>query len=63
MLVLTRKVNEQVVFVLGGRVVAETTVIRAPGVSVRLGFDAPPDVEIFRKEVWERIQCGEEEGS
>jgi carbon storage regulator len=52
MLVLTRKTNEKIV--IGDNVVI--TVVDVRGDRVRLGFEAPQDVEIHRQEVYERIQ-------
>lgn len=53
MLVLTRKLEE--VIVIGGRV--EVHVLGIQGDQVRLGFSAPRDIPIFRKEVFEEIQA------
>lgn len=52
MLVLSRKKDESVV--VNGNVVV--TVIDIRGDKVRLGFEAPQDVSVHRKEVWEAIQ-------
>src|SRR5580704_14742366 len=49
MLVLTRKVGEQIVIDDNIRV----TVLAINGHSIRLGFTAPPDVSIFRQELCE----------
>lgn len=53
MLVLTRKLEE--IVVIGGRV--EVQVLGIHGDQVRLGFSAPHDVSIFRKEVFEEIEA------
>lgn len=52
MLVLSRKKNEQVV--IAGNVVI--TVVDIRGDKVRLGVEAPADVSVHRKEVYEAIQ-------
>ena len=51
MLVLSRKEGEQIV--IGGGIVI--TVIESHGNQVRLGFTAPNDVSILRKEITEKI--------
>lgn len=52
MLVLTRKSNESVV--LGNNI--EVKVLAVRGDQVSLGFSAPADMRIHRKEVYEAIQ-------
>jgi len=47
MLVLTRKVNESVV--IGNEV--RVVVLETASGGVKLGFDAPPDVSIYREEL------------
>ncbi|MBY0523178.1 MAG: carbon storage regulator CsrA [Gemmataceae bacterium] len=47
MLVLTRRIGEEIVIADDIRV----TVIAISGNSVRLGFTAPPDVTIYREEL------------
>lgn len=55
MLVLTRKPNERIII---GDVVKITIVgIRSDG-GVRIGIEAPPDVDVHREEIWNRIQEG-----
>jgi carbon storage regulator len=51
MLILTRKIGESVVI---GNNVRVTVIDRSPGV-VRLGFEAPPDVSIYREEIHKEI--------
>jgi len=51
MLVLTRKKNEQLVI---GDVVV--TIIEIRGDKIRLGIEAPMDVPVHRKEVYDAIQ-------
>ena len=52
MLVLTRKVGEQIVIGEDIRV----TVVAIRGEKVRLGFTAPDEVPIHREEVYQRIR-------
>jgi len=51
MLVLSRKRNEQVV--IGGTVVV--TIVEIRGDKVRLGIEAPKEVSVHRREVWDAI--------
>ena len=53
MLVLTRKSNQSVI--LGDGI--EVTVLSVRGDQVSLGFSAPADMRIHRKEVFEAIQA------
>jgi carbon storage regulator len=52
MLILTRKVGESVK--VGDHVTV--TVIAVKGNQVRLGINAPRDVEVHREEIYERVQ-------
>jgi len=52
MLVLSRKIGEKVVFPQHEVLL---TVLDVRGERVRLGIVAPPNVRVFRHEVWERI--------
>jgi carbon storage regulator len=51
MLVLTRKPGESIVV---GNTIRITVVELSPG-TVRLGFEAPPDVSIYREEIYNEI--------
>lgn len=51
MLILTRKPGEAIV--LGNNV--RISVLEIGGGLVRLGFDAPPDVSIYREEIYREI--------
>jgi carbon storage regulator len=51
MLVLSRKVNEQII-ISGG---ISVTVVRIEGDAVKLGFDAPREIRVNRKEVQDAI--------
>jgi carbon storage regulator len=59
MLVLSRKKNESIV--INDNIVV--TVIDIRGDKVRLGFTAPNDVPIHRKEVYEAIKRSEAAGN
>lgn len=52
MLILTRKLNESVV--IGDDI--KITVLEIGDGTVRIGFEAPRDVEIFREEVYKEIK-------
>ena len=52
MLVLTRRLGERLV--IGDDIVV--TICGVRGDQVRLGFTAPNDVPIYRKEIYERIK-------
>jgi carbon storage regulator len=51
MLILSRKLNEQIV--IGDRIVVTVVAIR--GGNVRLGVEAPSDVPVHRQEVYEAL--------
>jgi len=57
MLVLSRKRGERIV--IGSNVVL--TVVDVHGDRVKLAFDAPMNIPIFREEVYRQIQCEEQE--
>jgi len=51
-LVLSRKKGEQIV-------ISDTitiTIVEIRGDKVRIGIEAPPDVEVHRQEVWDAIK-------
>jgi carbon storage regulator len=52
MLILTRRVGETLM--IGNNVTV--TVVGLNGNQVRLGINAPKDVEVHREEVYERVQ-------
>ena len=52
MLILTRKIGESLV--IGDDV--EVTVLGTKGNQVRIGIDAPKDVSVHRKEIYDKIQ-------
>lgn len=54
MLILTRNTNETIVIDDNIRI----TVIDVKGSQVRIGIDAPKDVAVHRKEIYERIKAG-----
>ena len=51
MLILSRKINEQIV--IGDRIVITVVAIR--GGNVRLGIEAPEDVPVHRQEVYDAL--------
>lgn len=52
MLILSRKCNEQIL--IGSEIVITVVAIR--GSSVRLGVDAPPNVPVHRREVYDAMR-------
>ena len=52
MLILSRKLNEQIV--IGDRIVVTVVAIR--GGNVRLGIEAPNDVPVHRQEVYQALR-------
>lgn len=56
MLVLTRRRGESIV--IGGEI--EVTVLEVTGDKVRVGIEAPDDVDIHRKEILERGEEADE---
>jgi carbon storage regulator len=55
MLILTRRVQEALI--IGDDVTV--TVLSVKGNQVRLGIDAPRDVEVHREEIYHRVKQGE----
>jgi carbon storage regulator CsrA len=53
MLILTRKVGETLM--IGANVTV--TVMNVSGNQVRIGINAPKDVEVHREEIYERVQA------
>jgi carbon storage regulator len=58
MLVLTRKTNQSIM--IGDDV--EVSVLSVVGEKVRIGIQAPPDVPVFRTEIYIEIQRQQGEG-
>lgn len=52
MLVLTRRKGETLVI----DDVIRVTVLNVAGNQVRIGVEAPKDIEVHRQEIWEKIQ-------
>lgn len=59
MLILSRKVNENIV--IDGRIIVK--IVRLDGENVKLGIDAPPDVPVHRQEVYDEIQRSNREAA
>jgi len=59
MLVLTRRAGESVV--IGDDIVI--TVLEARGDVIRLGIDAPRDVQVHREEVYKELQAANREAA
>ncbi|MFN8152270.1 MAG: carbon storage regulator CsrA [Solirubrobacterales bacterium] len=59
MLVLTRKTNQSIM--IGDEI--EISILSVSGDKVRIGIDAPRDVAVFRKEVYESMEGGAEPAS
>lgn len=52
MLILSRKLNEAIQ--IGDKI--KITVVEIRGNKIRLGIEAPGDVEVYRQEIWTTIQ-------
>jgi carbon storage regulator len=59
MLVLTRRAGESVV--IGDDIVI--TVLQTRGDVIRLGIEAPRDVQVHREEVWRELQAANREAA
>jgi carbon storage regulator CsrA len=57
MLVLSRKLGERI---LVPSCEMSVTVVAIEGNTVRLGITAPPEVGVYREELWQRV-CSEKE--
>ena len=54
MLILSRKINES--FVINNNIVV--TIVEVNRGKVRIGIEAPSDIPVHRKEIYEAIQSG-----
>ena len=52
MLILTRKTSQSII--IDGNI--EITIVESVDGKVKIGIEAPKEIEIFRKEVYEKIQ-------
>ena len=52
MLILSRKINESII--IGDNI--ELSIVDVQGDQVKIGIDAPRNVKVFRKEVYQAIQ-------
>ena len=52
MLVLTRKFGEKIC--IGDNIIV--TVLKTDRGKTRIGIEAPPDVPVYRQEIWDRMQ-------
>ena len=59
MLVLTRKKNESIM--IGNDI--KITVVEVDGGQIRLGIDAPKDVDIYREEIYQEIAAENKEAA
>lgn len=57
MLILTRKIGETIV--IGDDVTV--TLLGIKGSQIRVGINAPKDVQVHREEIYQRIQEGEQQ--
>ncbi len=56
MLILSRKIGESIII----DDVTRVTVLENDGSNVRIGIEAPRDVEVWRKEIWDTHQLEED---
>lgn len=59
MLILTRRVGETLI--IGDNI--KTTILGVDGSNVRIGIDAPKDVDIYREEIYRKIYASQHPNS
>lgn len=59
MLILTRKENQSIM--IGDNI--EITIVNIKGDHVKIGINAPSNIKVFRKEIFEEIQNANKEAS
>jgi carbon storage regulator len=57
MLILTRRIGEKLI--VGGNVTV--TVLSIRGNQIRMGIDAPPEIKVYREEIYQKIQAEQAE--
>lgn len=60
MLILTRKIEEDIYIGNNGEI--RIRILSIAGRSVRIGIEAPKDIPVHRKEIYDRIQNNKQNG-
>lgn len=59
MLILTRRPGETLIAEMPNGQTIELTILGIKGNQVRIGVEAPKDIPVHRKEIYDRIHAGE----